>query len=86
MAKCKAVAFPTAMLALTSRASWPKMEIRTKSVMMISNPNKAFVGGVVLTLATAVYCCTAKNIGLRAELAEVRAQQAASYKKTIEQK
>ena len=46
---------------------------------------KAFVGGVVLTLAAAAYLLHSQNIGLRAELAEIRAASA-SYKKTIEEK
>ena len=46
---------------------------------------RAFVGGVVLTLAAAVYLLNRQNIGLRAELAEMHAASA-SYKKTIEQK
>ena len=48
--------------------------------MMISQSvTKAFVGGVVLTLAAAVYLLHSENIGLRSELAEVRAASA-SYK------
>lgn len=46
---------------------------------------RAFVGGVVLVLAAAVYFLHSQNTGLRAELAEIRAASA-SYKKTIEQK
>lgn len=41
--------------------------------------------GVVLTLAAAVYLLHSQNIGLRAELAEMRAASA-SYKKVTEQK
>ena len=43
------------------------------------------LGGIVLTLAAAVYLLHGQNIDLRAELAEMRAASA-SYKKTIEQK
>lgn len=46
---------------------------------------RAFVGGVVLTLAAAVYLLHSQNIGLRADIAEIRAASA-SYKKTIQQK
>lgn len=46
---------------------------------------RSFVGGVVLTLAAAVYFLHSQNIGLRAELAEMHAASA-SYKKTIEKK
>lgn len=53
--------------------------------MISQSVTKAFVGGVVLTLAAAVYLLHSENIGLRSELAEVRAASA-SYKKTIEQK
>lgn len=45
----------------------------------------AIMGGVVLTLAAAVYFLHSQNISLRAEIAEVRAASA-TYKKTIEQK
>lgn len=45
----------------------------------------AIMGGVVLTLAAAVYLLHSQNIDLRAEIAEIRAASA-SYKKTIEQK
>ena len=44
-----------------------------------------FVGGIVLTLAAAVYFLHSHNIGLRAEIAEIRAVSA-TYKKTIEKK
>ena len=53
--------------------------------MISQSVTKAFVGGVVLTLAAAVYLLHSQNTGLRAELAEVRAASA-SYKKTIEKK
>lgn len=46
---------------------------------------RAFVGGVVLTLAAAVYLLHSQNIALRTEIAEILAASA-SYKKTIEQK
>ena len=46
---------------------------------------RAFVGGVVLTLAAAVYLLHSENIGLRAELAGIRSASA-GYKETIEQK
>ena len=46
---------------------------------------RAFVGGVVLTLAAAAYLLHSQNISLRAEIAEIRAASA-SYKKTIQQK
>lgn len=46
---------------------------------------RAFVGGVVLTLAAMCYFLHNQNIGLRAELSEIRAASA-SYKKTIEKK
>ncbi len=46
---------------------------------------KFFVGGIVLTLAAAVYLLHSQNIGLRSEIAEIRAASA-SYKKTIEKK
>lgn len=46
---------------------------------------RAFVGGVVLTLAAAVYLLHSQNISLRAELAEIRAASA-NYKKTFERK
>lgn len=53
--------------------------------MISQSVTKAFVFGVVLTLAAAVYLLHSENIGLRAELAEIRAANA-NYKKTIEQK
>lgn len=53
--------------------------------MISQSVTRAFVGGVVLTLAAAVYLLHSENIGLRAEMAEIRAA-GASYKKTIEQK
>ena len=53
--------------------------------MISQSVTKAFVGGVVLTLAAGVYLLHSQNTGLRAELAEVRAASA-SYKKTIQQK
>lgn len=53
--------------------------------MIFQSVTRAFVGGVVLTLAAAVYVLHSQNTGLRSELAEVRAASA-SYKKTIEQK
>lgn len=53
--------------------------------MISQSATRAFVGGVVLTLAAAVYLLHSQNTGLRSELAEVRAASA-TYKKTIEQK
>lgn len=53
--------------------------------MTFQSVTRAFVGGVVLSLAAAVYLLHSQNIDLRAELAEIRAASA-SYKKTIEQK
>lgn len=46
---------------------------------------RAFIVGIVLTLAGAVYLLHSQNIGLRTEVAEMRAASA-SYKKTIEKK
>lgn len=46
---------------------------------------RAFIGGIVLTLAAAVYLLHSQNISLRAEIAEMHAASA-SYKKTIEKK
>ena len=54
-------------------------------VMISQSATRAFVGGVVLTLVAVVYFLHSQNIGLRSELAEMRAASA-SYKKTIEQK
>lgn len=53
--------------------------------MTSQSVTRAFVGGVVLTLAAAVYLLHSQNISLRAEIAEIHAASA-SYKKTIEQK
>lgn len=57
------------------------MAVRNGFILAI----RAFVGGVVLTLSAAIYLLHSQNIGLRAEIAEIRAASA-SYKKTIEQK
>ena len=53
--------------------------------MISQSAIRAFIGGVVLTLAAAVYLLHSQNIGLRAELAEMHAASE-SYKKTIQQK
>mgnify|MGYP006344455283 FL=1 len=53
--------------------------------MISQSAIRAFIGGVVLTLAAAVYFLYSQNTGLRSELAEVRAASV-SHKKTIEQK
>ena len=53
--------------------------------MTFLSPIRAFVGGIVLILAIAVYLLHSQNVGLRTELAEMTAASD-SYKKTIEQK
>lgn len=53
--------------------------------MTFQSAIRAFVGGIVLTLAFTVYLLHIQNIGLHDDLAEIRAASA-SYKKTIEQK
>ena len=53
--------------------------------MTFLSPIRAFVGGIVLILAIAVYLLHSQNVGLRTELAEMTAASD-NYKKTIEQK
>ena len=53
--------------------------------MTFLSPIRAFVGGIVLILAIAVYLLHAQNVGLRTEIAQMRTASD-SYKKTIEQK
>ena len=53
--------------------------------MTFLSPIRAFVGGIIITLAIATYLLHSQNIDLRTELAEMTAASD-SYKKTIEQK
>ena len=53
--------------------------------MTFLSPIRAFVGGIIITLAIAVYLLHNQNVNLRTELAEMTAASD-SYKKTIEQK